>query len=87
MTFSESTLRSLNSFSDLCITQAHLPAHPLCPICSPTFLPISLLYYLTVSPPLPPLCQCIFNSPRYWWCAVCACGCVCVCVSEAHLRR
>lgn len=47
MTFSESTLRSLNSFSDLCITQAHLAAHPLCPICSPTFLPpVSLLYRL-----------------------------------------
>lgn len=48
MTFSESTLRSLNSFSNLCIIQAHLPAHPLCPICSPTFFPHF--------PLLPPYC-------------------------------
>lgn len=83
MTFSESTLRSLNSFSDLCIIQAHLPAHPLCPICYPTFFPFPS-FTISVSHPLSSaLCQCIFNSPRYWWCVVHAW----YNVSEAHLRR
>lgn len=82
MTFSESTLRSLNSFFDLCFTQAYLFAHPLCPICSPTLPPFPSF---TISPSLllPSFCQCIFNSPRYWWCIVH----VYVCVSEAHLKR
>lgn len=78
MTFSESTLRSLNSFSDLCIIQAHLAAHPLCPICSPTFLPhFPLLQSLL----LPLLSAGVFLIPLdfggVWY----------MCVSEAHVRR